>query len=189
MKASYRMRGAEAVVSPSMFAGRNALVKERIGKKYRIREIDVPLRTLRTRSEARLLHRAKLAGVPCPTVFYVDKFELWMSRIDGKRPEMDAALAKEAGRLLAKLHSAGIIHGDFTPANLLLSSKGGRRKLSVIDFGLGFSSMDLEDRAVDAFTFLKSVEPRLHPAFWNGYGKGPKVPAKIEEIKGRMRYS
>ena len=117
------MKGAEAVVSFSKIIGIPVAVKNRIEKTYRVRQLDEKLRSERTRREARLLNKAKLAGVPCPTVLEVDSFSISMARISGKRPDLDKNenAAKTAGLYLAKLHSADIIHGDFTPANLILS--------------------------------------------------------------------
>ncbi len=147
------MRGAEAVVNRTVFLGRNAVVKDRISKKYRAKGLDEKLRQSRTRVEARILNRAKTAGVKCPTVLKVDDFSITMTFMEGKRPVMSKEESIEAGRILAMLHSAGIIHGDYTPANLLKSGKG----LSVIDFGLGFFSNYTEDQAVDVYTMLRAI--------------------------------
>ena len=80
------MRGAEAMVRKTLLLGKDVVVKERIKKTYRIKEIDEKLRRERTRAEARLLHKAKLAGVDCPTVFEVEEFAITMNFVDGERP-------------------------------------------------------------------------------------------------------
>lgn len=166
---------------------REILVKERIPKTYRIREIDIKLRKERTRQEARLLHKAKIAGVECPTVLFVEKFSIGMTKIKGKRPKMNAKECELAGEILARLHNAGIIHGDFTPANLLENKDG----LFVIDFGLGFPSSDIEDKAVDVLTMLKSIKGKYE--FLKGYEKISKeygkITKRVEEVKRRARYS
>ncbi len=131
------MRGAEAVISRGSLIGRDVAVKERIRKTYRIAEIDAKLRRERTRAEARLLHRAKLAGVDCPVVLEVNDFSITMDYLHGSHPEMKAVECVRAGQMLAALHFAGIIHGDFTPVNLM-KSKG---RLFVIDFGLALFSL------------------------------------------------
>ena len=113
------MRGAEAILSGTKILGRKAVVKRRLGKSYRVEMLDEKLRSERTRSEARLLHKAKLAGVQCPTVLEVDEFELTIGFLDGRRPKMDRKNSFEAGSILVKLHSNDIIHGDYTPANLI----------------------------------------------------------------------
>jgi Kae1-associated kinase Bud32 len=182
-------RGAEAILTPGRIIGRDVLVKSRNAKGYRDPKLDAKLRTERTKMEARLLHKAKLAGVPCPTVLEVGEFEIAMERIDGKRPGMDDAECVEAGRLLAMLHGADIIHGDYTSANLLLE-KG---KLIVIDFGLGYISNDIEDKAVDVFTMLRAIGRDGHKdAFltgYKGYQKSKQVLARVEEVEKRVRYA
>jgi len=204
------MKGAEAVISFSKLLGKKIVIKNRAPKTYRAKELDTNLRKTRTRSEARLLHKAKLAGVACPTVLCVDEFSLYISYINGKRPKMNEALAREAGGILANLHTADIIHGDFTVANLLLASgkwqvansyrlKAKSQKLTandgslfVIDFGLGFFSNDIEDKAVDVLTMLKLLQhDKLKNAFLDGYGKYEKFNAVLSRIKiveSRVRY-
>ena len=183
------MRGAEAVVEVTKLIGRKAVRKSRVPKGYRAGALDLRLRSERTRVEARLLHRAKLAGVGCPTVLEVGDFDLVLSFIGGRRPEMDAGQARAAGGILASLHKEDIIHGDFTPANLIINGEG----MHVIDFGLGFVSFDIEDKAVDVFTMLRSLRsPREKKAFIEGYGRYQKANAVLERVKDvekRVRYA
>ncbi|MFH0737558.1 MAG: KEOPS complex kinase/ATPase Bud32 [Candidatus Micrarchaeota archaeon] len=191
------MRGAEAVLSKKILLGRQCVVKERLPKGYRATELDRRLRMERTRGEARLLHKAKLAGVDCPTVYEVDDFRITMGFIGGSRPAMDEGDAEGAGRMLAKLHKDDIIHGDFTPANLILSDK----RLYVIDFGLGFISKDIEDKAVDVFTMLRALgdgrgkgksRERAEEAFLSGYDsyeKAPSVLKRVKDVEKRVRYA
>jgi Kae1-associated kinase Bud32 len=205
------MRGAEAVLAEKRLIGRKCVVKDRIPKAYRVRELDARLRAERTRSEARLLHKAKLAGVECPAVLELDEFSITMDHVEGERPEMDSKEACEAGRILAKLHAAGIIHGDYTPANLITGKAGaggkeGRGKtrsarLTVIDFGLGFISNDIEDKAVDVFTMLRALNDaakgaaaakKAKDAFISGYmeyAKAEQVLARVKVVEMRVRYA
>lgn len=179
------MRGAEAILRRSRILGRSVVVKSRLAKTYRERKLDEKLRRERTRSEARLLHKAKLAGVDCPTVLEVDDFGITMSFVQGKRPEMTKKESEEAGAILAKLHESDIIHGDYTPANLIKN-----KNLSVIDFGLGFVSKDVEDKATDVFTMLRAIEEK--EAFMKGYRRYAKSHAVFERVKGiekRVRYA
>lgn len=186
------MRGAEAVVKVVDFIGHRAVCKSRVPKAYRAGALDRKLRAERTRVEARLLNRAKLAGVSCPTVLMFDEFELVMSFVEGSRPKMDAVEAREAGKILASLHKEDIIHGDFTPANLI--ERGG--KMHVIDFGLGFVSSDIEDKAVDVFTMQRALgesgKAGSVEAFIGGYmdyPKAEKVLSRVKEVEKRVRYA
>jgi len=180
------MRGAEAILRKSKLLGEDVLVKERISKGYRVKKLDERLRRERTRSEARLLHKAKVAGVPCPTVLEVDDFSITISVIHGERPSMTKAQCTECGKMLAKLHAADIIHGDFTPANVLKE----RGRLYVIDFGLGFISKDIEDKAVDVFTMLRAISE--NDSFLKGYksyAKSGSVLKRVRDVEGRVRYA
>ena len=173
------------------FLGKPAVLKSRIAKGYRVEELDSRLRMERARGEARLLHKAKLAGVDCPVVLQVDDFDIRMSFIDGERPTMTKKHCKDAGSILAKLHKNDIIHGDYTPANLILE-----KKMFVIDFGLGFISSDVEDKAVDVFTMLRALgesggkaEKEAFIAAYSSYAKAGKVLGRVKEVEKRVRYA
>ncbi|PIT84331.1 Kae1-associated kinase Bud32 [Candidatus Micrarchaeota archaeon CG10_big_fil_rev_8_21_14_0_10_45_29] len=201
--------GAESVLLPEKFAGLPALKKLRVEKKYRPSLLDNKIREGRTRVEARLLCKAKEAGVRVPFVYAVGGDYIVIERLDaitlnkiegrgkhwkGKKSagalgekKISAKHWRMAGEYLAKLHSHGIAHGDYTPANLMLG-KGG--KLYVIDFGLGFSSFDEEDFAVDLLTMKNSLSPADAKEFVSGYLKlGKKsVFARMEKVQKRARY-
>ncbi|MBI5226954.1 Kae1-associated serine/threonine protein kinase [Candidatus Micrarchaeota archaeon] len=183
------MRGAEAIIKKTKILGKSAIIKSRIQKTYRIGEIDRKLRMERTRVEARLLHRAKLAGVNCPVVFEVFGCAITMSEIDGSRPKMSKNECFEAGTILAKLHAVDIIHGDYTPANLLEQ----KDNLIVIDFGLGFVSKDVEDKAVDFYTMIRSIQgEQSKSAFADGYKKYKNchtIFERVKKIEKRVRYA
>ncbi|MEW6528952.1 MAG: KEOPS complex kinase/ATPase Bud32 [Candidatus Micrarchaeota archaeon] len=181
------MKGAEAILINAWMLGYKIVVKKRIPKEYRNHQLDEKLRVERTKQEARLLHRAKLVGIKCPTVLFVDRFAIGMTKIKGERPKMNKSECISAGKILAHMHKSGIIHGDFTPVNLLKN----RNEIFVIDFGLGFLSSNIEDKAVDAFTMLKSIKNQN--SFLVGYKKisheYEKIMNRMEEIKKRVRYS
>ena len=179
------MRGAEAVLSFVDFLGKRMILKHRKEKAYRVPALDLKIRTERTRREARLLHKAKLAGVSAPTVYAVDEYSITMTYIQGRKLGENAKELKEAGKLLASLHDAGIIHGDFTPYNMIVNKEG----LHVIDFGLGFFSSRIEDRADDLITMLRGIEGK--EAFLSGYRACKDYDAvlrKKREIEKRARY-
>ncbi|MFA5411841.1 MAG: KEOPS complex kinase/ATPase Bud32 [Candidatus Micrarchaeia archaeon] len=179
------MRGAEAVLSFVDFLGHKMIKKERQVKAYRVPELDLKIRTERTRREARLLHKAKLAGVSTPTVYSVDEFSIIMTYLNGRKLGEGAKELKEAGKVLASLHNAGIIHGDFTPYNIVVG-KGG---LHVIDFGLGFFSSRIEDKADDLITMLRGIERK--EKFLSGYRKCNDYQAVLRrksQIEMRARY-
>jgi len=179
------MRGAEAVLVPAKFLGEDVLKKERRKKGYRIKEIDEGIRLGRTRREARLLHKAKIAGVSCPTVFEVGLDYIVIERLEGRKLSEKKGELEKAGEVLGKLHAAGILHGDFTPHNIIVDSSG----LHLIDFGLGSFSKKVEGQADDVITMLRGIKGKEH--FLKGYGKFPgakEVLARIEKIEKRARY-
>jgi len=197
-------RGAEAELYAAKFDGRPALLKRRVSKGYRCRELDEEIRSSRTGLEARLLGKARTFGVKTPQVYEVDKgrHEIAMQLVQGKRVK-DALdkrnfgkICLDIGKEIAKLHSFGLVHGDLTTSNILLHNT----ELFFIDFGLGSHSRKVEDKAVDLLVFRKTFEAthaELMPKGWEkiieGYlkGMGPegiKVIGQIARIEKRARY-
>lgn len=203
-----RLEGAEAVLAPISFAGFDALDKIRPQKPYRPQSLDLKIRSMRTRAEARLLHKAKSAQVPCPLVLAVGPYDIIIEKKKGKtlnRIESKKILPstwKLAGEYLAMLHSAGIVHGDYTPANIMMIEKSEKKEeskkdnankasLCIIDFGLGFNTHDIEDFAVDVLTMKKALkEKAAQKAFLQGYeSKGDwRVLRQMKEVEKRARY-
>lgn len=185
------MKGAESVVSKTRFLGVLCLKKDRIEKAYRNGTLDMKLRTERTRQEVRLLHKAKKAGLSAPTVLFVSQTSFLMTKMPGKLAKLhNESECFQAGQMLANLHANEMIHGDYTKANLL-ESKG---KLSVIDFGLGFFSKDIEDKAIDVITMLDNLaNQEQRNWFLQGYrkenGQFGSILKRIEGIRKRARYA
>jgi N6-L-threonylcarbamoyladenine synthase/protein kinase Bud32 len=186
-------KGAEAELYSKKFLEREIVAKERREKKYRIKEIDVPLRKKRTRTEAKLLAAAKKALVAVPVIYELNEFDISMNRINGKLlrdVKLTQKLLVLAGIYLARLHNSSIIHGDYTTANIMVDSKG---KLFVIDFGLGSFSKDSEDKAVDVLLFKKSLgDKKQFESFLTGYRKESKefekTMGQLREVEKRGRY-
>lgn len=185
------MRGAEATLVEVEFLGHPCFRKERREKGYRIAEIDSEIRFGRTRREARLLHKAKSLGVLCPVVYAVGADYIVIGKVLGRKLSLDShSEVMDAGGILGKLHSGGIVHGDFTPYNLIVDKSGG---IHVIDFGLGFSSRKFEDFADDVITMVRALGGgAAGEKFLEGYSSefaGSKsVLKKIKEIEARARY-
>src|SRR3990167_9462231 len=149
-------QGAEGI----LYLQGDRLIKERVPKGYRIKEIDDKIRKLRTRGEGKLLKRVENT----PKVFLVDErnFKIEMEFIDGELVkdvldgldvEKRKKLCLSIGENIAKMHDNNIIHGDLTTSNmitfLLEKETLTKEKLYFIDFGLGFNSERVEDKAVD----------------------------------------
>ena len=166
-------RGAEAVVTACEWHGQPAIEKHRNLRIYRHPDLEVRLVTERLRAEARLLERASEAGLPVPPLYAVDPAAatLVMAWLPGEpleralRAPNGVAWLPQLGELLARIHAAGIVHGDPTTSNFVAAgSPGGdvNGNLAVIDFGLGAVSDDDEQRATDLRVLLESLEAH-HP--------------------------
>ena len=198
-------QGAEAILYLDNFENQKVLVKERIPKKYRIKEIDEKLRKERTRKEVKLLTEARKFGVETPPLLEVSENKIVMQFIDGKtikeifysanENEVEK-LSLEIGRIIGLLHSNGIVHGDLTTSNMIF--KDG--KIFLIDFGLGEFSKRIEDQGVDLNLFEEAVKAthfKLYPIIWENvivaykkeFKDANEVLMKVDEIEKRARYA
>jgi Kae1-associated kinase Bud32 len=71
-------------------------------------------------------------------------------------------LAANMGEAIAQLHNHNIVHGDLTTSNMLVTPKGDETDIVMIDFGLSFSSVSIEDKAVDLYV-LERCFTSSHP--------------------------
>jgi len=210
-------QGAEAKVYATSIKGMACIVKDRIEKKYRIKEIDRKLRLLRTRHEASLLARAARAGVNVPKVIDVSalsdsstlkakgvsspEFLLCIEMISGSKmrdfliryagePERVKEICWRIGEQVRKMHNADIIHGDLTTSNMIYDGN----RIYFIDFGLGEVSTRLEDKAVDLHLIKECFKSKHYDiwkeaweAFKEGYGKSV-VFEQLRKVEARARY-
>jgi len=199
-------RGAEAEIRRGTWLGRDVIVKSRVPKSYRLPELDRSLRSARTRNEARLIHEARGAGVPTPIIYDIDpaNAEMTMEFIDGPRvkdeletasPERIGSLLREIGRSIAYLHRCGIVHGDLTTSNMIVS----RGRMWFIDFSLGSRCASVEEMGVDIH-LLKEAFQSAHPelldrfpvileSYKENYERGDEIVRKAKEIGQRGRYA
>jgi Kae1-associated kinase Bud32 len=201
-------RGAEADVILGDWQGLEAVYKVRKPLNYRLSALDALIRHQRTLREADMLNRAKRAGVLAPYLYSVDPEQatLVMEYVRGDRVKdlvdrLEAGplfrLFREFGRATARLHAAGIMHGDLTTANVVQRGAD----LIFIDFGLSLHSVRVEDHAVD-LRLIKETLAGAHPAvavqaflaLREGYTgeAGPKSASVFTQLGGierRGRYA
>ncbi|VVB73123.1 KEOPS complex subunit Bud32 [uncultured archaeon] len=183
-------RGAEAKVRFGTLFGHDIVVKEREPKGYRIGEIDIPLRQSRTKAEARALIAAARHGARVPQVLHAGRFALVMERMPGrmlKDTDASPSTYREIGTTLASIHSAGITHGDFTPANVMVH----RGRPAVIDFGLAVFSRDPEEQAIDLLLMKRSIGDGMFRHVLTGYQAHERwkaVHERMMSIDQRGRY-
>jgi TP53 regulating kinase-like protein len=192
-------RGAEAI----LIHKDSHLVKDRIKKSYRIQLIDDRLRKQRTKKEAKLLAKAAKL-IPVPKIIKTDEKEkLDMEFLEGKKlsehldnlPNAEE-ICKIIGTQIAKLHDADIIHGDLTTSNMIYVEKD--NKVYFIDFGLGFESKKIEDKAVDLHLIKQALEAKhfnhyekFFQAVLEGYKSSKHHQATLSRLKAvekRGRY-
>jgi len=202
-------KGAEASLFLEEWHGLKVILKKRLSKKYRVPELDRTIQIQRTKHEPHVIHRAKEAGVPTPVIYMVDIAEatIVMEYVEGKQvknvlnelpTEKRIKLCRYIGELIGKLHGSGIIHGDLTTSNMILTPTG---KMVFIDFGLSEQTMEVEAKGVDLHLLKRALHSThyLHAdecfeAIMEGYEKtvGEKeaklVLEKILEIEKRGRY-
>jgi TP53 regulating kinase-like protein len=202
-------KGAEANLYLEQWHGRKVVMKKRLAKAYRLSALDVAIRTQRTLREPQLIHKAKEAGVPTPTIFLVDVADsnIIMEYVEGKtvKKTLDAmsqlkrlGLCRHIGRLIGRLHNHGVIHGDLTTSNMILTPSG---KVFFVDFGLGEQSDELEVKGVDLHLMKRALQSTHYKyandcfdAVFKGYAEtvgkdeARNVLGKISEIERRGRY-
>ena len=201
-------KGAEADLwLDTDWNGVRALLKRRGEKRYRHPELDREIRRMRTIHEASMIHRAKAAGVPTPTIYQVDPEEatIVMEYVEGEKvrdiveglPDRERHdLFRLIGLHAGHLHGAGIVHGDLTTSNIINTLEGP----VFVDFGLGEASSETEKRGVDLnlmhrmliSTHFRHTE-ELFAAFTEGYAEGlgeeaERALGRMEEISRRGRY-
>ena len=191
----FHKKGAEAELTIIKYGEKKALLKKRIPKGYRNPELDFSIRKKRTRSEAKIIKTlSKIIRVP--EIYLVDEknSEIIMEFVQGKMLkeiiEKKSALAIKAGELIKKIHEQDIIHGDLTTSNILFTKKD----LCFIDFGLGYFSKKIEDKATDLIVFKKTFNA-THSEFKNGwdfvikgYNPSKEMQARMQAIEKRARY-
>ena len=194
-KSKIIQQGAEAVIS---LEG-DKIIKNRIKKSYRLEELDSSLRKSRTKSEAKIIE--KLEGViPVPKIIESDgRGEIIMEFIDGLKlseclEELDwKSICKQIGKSVGKLHDMDMVHGDLTTSNMILKDD----KVYFIDFGLGFHSRKVEDKAVDLHLLKQAlgakhfkIADEAFAKIIQGYRaqKHKEISQRIQIIESRGRY-
>ena len=199
-------RGAEAEVRLGSFAGLPVVYKVRKPKPYMHPRLARDLVFKRTRKESKAISRVRGAGVKVPAVYAVlpDAGIIVLEYIEGRRlrdlfdADPDEALrhVATAGRYLALIHKAGVVHGDYTTSNMIVREGS----IYVIDFGLADFTVSIEERATDVHLFRRSLESaharwarkafeEFTRAYISEFGdEGRKILDRAEEIKLRGRY-
>ncbi len=185
-------RGAEAVITLEY----GVVKKERHAKSYRQPALDERIRQERTLREARIMSDARRHGVLTPIICDVSRFDLRMERVVGEKLKdvINRDLSEMVGEMVGKLHRGGIVHGDLTTSNMILT----RGKICLIDFGLSFYEKTVEAQGVDVHVYFQTLESthdlphELIEGFVAGYtrtySQADAVLQRVKAIKARGRY-
>ncbi|KFA67876.1 hypothetical protein S40285_04078 [Stachybotrys chlorohalonatus IBT 40285] len=203
-------------------------LKYRPPKPWRHPVLDQRLTRHRILSEARILVKCRRDGLRVPAVYAIDEAAGWLmlewihgvpvrvgiNQTLGQRTEgieQDAELRdlmRRIGQAIGKMHQVGIVHGDLTTSNMMLSPpphvQGAEPapnpldgEVVIIDMGLASGSISDEDRAVDLYVLERafgSTHPRAECLFaelLKAYGvcfkHAPIVLKKLEDVRMRGR--
>jgi len=197
----------------------NSILKKRFPKKYRHEDLDKKLTKRRTKAETKImLEASEIIDVPAPKNKPGKIFdEINMPYIEGNKlsdfldnfnPDKQKKICRKIGESIAELHKKGIIHGDLTTSNMICDSSSLHThlpKVYFIDFGLGFYSDKVEDKAVDLHLLKQALEAKhfrrwrqLYSEVKKGYIEGyqereqdkhaEEVFKRIEKVEKRGRY-
>jgi Kae1-associated kinase Bud32 len=202
MKTKLIQQGAEAKIF--LDEKNKQIIKDRISKSYRILELDKKIIKQRTKAETKLLTKAsQIVSAPLPE--NSKEFnKIIMPYIEGSRLseslndfplKKQIEIIQDIGKSVALLHKSDIIHGDLTTSNMILKNE----KIFFIDFGLGYISKKIEDKAVDLHLLKQALEAKhfqnwkeLFQEFQTYYSKDYKDSKQIFErmisIERRGRY-
>jgi len=183
------------------------IIKDRVRKGYRIKEIDEKLRRSRNKIEAKILRLLLSHKINVPLVLKEGKFALVIQKINGDKlrdyfskelfSKEISNLSYALGEMVGQVHSLDIFHGDLTTSNVIRDEKSG--SLLLIDFGLSGFSHGVEERAVDLHLFRECLTSRhigIKDLVWKnflvGYKKNCKsfdsIMKRFDEVELRGRY-
>ena len=222
-------QGAEAIL---YLTKANTILKKRIPKSYRIKELDDERRKSTIRRELKLLEKAsQLENVPKIISSSEENFEIEIEKIDSPlvkdiidtvEDKQRILISRKIGEGVKKLHNLNIIHGDLTTSNMIYVSDNKEHRKSVnnkkfshvgssiksisreqvggegkndgfkiylIDFGLGFHSHKIEDKAVDLHLLRQALESKHYKHYENSYKgvlEGYKICNNYSDIIKRL---
>jgi TP53 regulating kinase-like protein len=198
-------KGAEADIYVTSWNGQRSILKIRNKKDYRIASLDSRIRLLRTIREAKMISEVKSFGITTPLVYFVNEknCEIYLQLIKGELvrdlpKKQIIKMCQKIGEIVGTLHKNGVMHGDLTTSNFILSN----RKLVILDFGLSQKTESIDDFAIDLRLFkevLNSAHADIVNTGWNrfilGYQKimgknmAQKVISQVSVIEKRGRYA
>lgn len=194
-------QGAEAIIKLD-----KNILKNRIKKSYRIPKLDEKIRKSRTKSEAKILEKCQQLNLNTPKLINQDKFSIEIEYIKGDtlsrtlntyKEKQQLELMQQLGKQTAELHKNNLIHGDLTTSNTIKQDT--TNKLFIIDFGLGYHSTKIENKAVDLHLIKQALEAKhyqnhnklfnqLIKSYQSNYKDASKILEQLKKVELRGRY-
>jgi len=198
-------KGAEGDIFLISWNKKKAILKDRKKKDYRNSLLDQKIRKQRTIRECEIISEVKSFGISTPLIYNMDtkNCTIIMQYIVGTLVNelSESKLIKsciEIGKIVGLMHKNGIMHGDLTTSNFIVS-KG---KMFVLDFGLANKTNKPEDHAVDLRLLkeiLNSAHAKIMNKAWSNFLKGyksavdsshfSKITNLVKIIESRGRYA
>ncbi len=198
-------KGAEGDIFLTSWNKEKAILKDRKKKDYRNAALDQRIRKQRTIRECEIISEVKSFGICTPLIYNMDtkNCTILMQYIVGTLVNelSESKLIKsciEIGKTVGVMHKNGIMHGDLTTSNFIVSNG----KIFVIDFGLSIKTSKPEDHAVDLRLLkeiLNSAHAKIMNKAWSNFLKGyksavgpsrfSKITNLVKVIESRGRYA
>ena len=198
-------KGAEGDIFLTSWNNKKVILKARKKKDYRNSTLDQRIRKQRTIRECEIISEVKSFGISTPLIYNMDtkNCTILMQHIVGTlvndlSEQKIIKSCKEIGKIVGTIHKNGIMHGDLTTSNFIVS-KG---KIFVLDFGLANKTSKPEDHAVDLRLLkeiLNSAHAKIMNKAWSNFLKGyksvvgtsrfSKVTNLVKVIESRGRYA
>jgi TP53 regulating kinase-like protein len=198
-------KGAEGDIFLTTWIDQNAILKSRKKKDYRNESLDYRLRKQRTIHESEIMSEVKKFGIHTPLIYFVDvaNCNIIMEKINGilvrDLPNSKlVSVCKYIGKLVGIMHKNGIMHGDLTTSNFIVS----KNDIFIVDFGLAGRTSKSDDHAVDLRLFkeiLNSAHAKIFEKSWVNFLSGykssvgkerfSKITNKVMIIESRGRYA
>lgn len=195
-------QGAEAKIF--LDEKNNKIVKDRISKSYRLPELDKKIIKQRTKAETKLLKKAseiinsadpEKSNQENKIIMPYIKGEKLSDSLNNFQANKQIQIMKKLGESISKLHKADIIHGDLTTSNMILKND----EVFFIDFGLGYISRKIEDKAVDIHLLKQALEAKhfmnwkelfqeFKKAYSKNYPDSKQIFERLTAIERRGRY-
>jgi len=146
--------GAEAKI----FLDEDKIIKKRISKSYRIKELDEKLRKFRTKREFKILKFLYDNNVKIPKPIDIDLKDMKIIMEYIKGVPLKDVISKELlfkfFKEIIKIHSLNVTHNDLTTLNAIIKNND----IYIIDFGLAKFNSKIEDKGEDLNLFFNNIK-------------------------------